>query len=412
MRTLRVPFFLLVAASSAGFGALAAPPSPVISRVSSAGAAAPNDTIIISGAGLAGAVARLCPLRGTAPCLSLPGQPSSWDGGLHVTLPANESAIGAFSVSACLPTTGACSNATQAQRYVVNAPRVHWLLGEGAIVDNAVVVGGVLRLFGSSLALDPSTGVCAPIVASTDVIAPGALAPAWDPSLAIGLTHAPASTATTVYLCMADLPCTALPAPILASCHRIDVRVPASTPTGAYFVRVDNGLATSVDGLSALEAEPALTVVAPLAPPNPKVYVVGTDCSIADCLATAAAGGGGTVLLPAGVWDVPANTPLTASATTALVGEGAAASVLRWAANSAQNAPAAALTCSGGGVTVANLTLLMTSPIQDGLLFAGTGCFGEGLNGAYARPRVQCVCTHAQKRAQHVRACAHVRMSI
>jgi hypothetical protein len=56
-------------------------------------------------------------------------QPSSWDGGLKVTLPADSRGIGAFALSAC-PADGACSNETQAQRWTVNAPRVHWALGD------------------------------------------------------------------------------------------------------------------------------------------------------------------------------------------------------------------------------------------------------------------------------------------
>ena len=85
------------------FAVLARALPPVISRISSGGAAAPNQTIVLAGVGLAGAHARLCPLAAgaAAPCLALPAIASSWDGGLKFTLPADATAIGAFAVSAC-----------------------------------------------------------------------------------------------------------------------------------------------------------------------------------------------------------------------------------------------------------------------------------------------------------------------
>jgi hypothetical protein len=64
---------------------------PLLSHISSGGAAAPNDTVVLAGSALANASAHLCPLRGGGACLTLPAQPSSWDGGLkvcpHRTLP-------------------------------------------------------------------------------------------------------------------------------------------------------------------------------------------------------------------------------------------------------------------------------------------------------------------------------------
>ena len=139
---LRISLALLAAATAA-----AAAAGPVISHVSSGRAAAPNQSFVLAGAGLAGASARLCPLRGGGACLVLPPQPSSWDGGLKVTLPADSRGIGAFSLSACPAGNGACSNETQAQRWTVNAPRVHWALGDDSnaarrFCCSRVVVGG------------------------------------------------------------------------------------------------------------------------------------------------------------------------------------------------------------------------------------------------------------------------------
>jgi hypothetical protein len=358
--------------------ALAASAQPIISRVSSGAAAAPNDTIVLAGVGLANCSALLCPLSGL-PCLSLPPQPSSWDGGLKFTLPA-ASAPAAYSVAACCGAV--CSNASQAQRYALNAPRAAWALGTGD-APGSVEAGGTLRVVGAALALSPATGACAPLTAATTDYAPGALDPArFPPGAAAALAAAPAGTASAAWLCPAgggSGACVPLPPPLLASCHRLDLAIPPATPPGAYSLRVSNGLAASNQGLGALDSELALTVAPARALPAAPALTVGTDCSIQDCLRAAKAAGGGRVHVPAGVWAVPSGVALELAAGTTLTGEGADASVLRWGANTLAAPVAAALTCTGPAL-LAGLALEVASPAVSALVFAGrSGCRGEGL---------------------------------
>lgn len=354
---------------------------PLIFRVSAGGSAAGNDTIIISGTHLAGASARICPLRGGGGCATLPPASSSWEGGLKVTLPP--STTGAFSLAAC--SSAGCSDTAQAARFVLNAPRVAWVIGDGGGAPSSVATGGVLRIFGASLALDPTTAACAPIRALDARIAPSALPAEWSPmgALAASLSTLPQGTRTTVLLCSGGA-CAPLPAPVIASCHRLDVVIPEATPPGTYTLRVDNSLASTADGVGVLDREMVVTVFAP-APWPQQEWVVGTDCGIVDCLAAADAAGGGRVLVPAGVWDVPSDVGLILPSRTHLQGVGGGAdgpsSTLRWAANTVAGAPSAALTC-GSSARVSGLALLAVSPIVVGLHFiAGPGgCSADAVN--------------------------------
>jgi len=342
--------------------AAAASAAPLLFRVGPKHAA-PNDTFIVSGVGLAAATVLLCPLRGAPACFAAPLAAPAWDGGAKVTLPAPPRA---FSVRACAAGGGACSDGAQAQRFTVNAPRPAWALGEGGGGGGAraasVAAGGTLRVFGAALALDAASGACPPLRA--------------------GGGGGGARAAATVSLCAwpgGGAPCLALAPPAPASCFRLDAAVPAATPPGAYALVVDNGLASSLDGAGAADAPLRIDVFARAAWPA-ATWRVGTDCGLVDCLAAAAAAGGGTVALPAGVFDVPRDAALALAPRVALVGAGAGASVLRWAANSAAGARAPALACRGGA-RVRALTLLATSPVGVGLHFAGgAGCEADGVN--------------------------------
>lgn len=349
--------------------ALSALPSgaavPVISRLSGGGVG-PNETLLIQGTGLAGGSARLCPIQGGGPCVNIPAAPSSWDGGLKATLPASPAFAAAFTVDVCAPGGSPCSNATQVQRFTINTPRITWVLGDGD-VDGGVVAGGVVRAFGSALAFDLPGGRCAPATAPSDPVPPGDLAPGWTPGLGALLAQPAPNQKTVVVLCTPGgwgAPvCTPLPV-LFASCFRVDAFVPAGLAPGAYELVIANGLASSFDGGGG--PPPTLNIYAPPALP-PGVFTVGGSCGgVAPCLAAAAAAGGGLVSVPAGTWDVPSNAALVLGRGVRLVGASAAASVLRWAANTAAGAPAVGLGCAGAAA-VANVTLLFTSPIAVGV---------------------------------------------
>ena len=347
----------LAAFLSAAVGVAATP--PVIARLSGGGVG-PNETLLIQGTGLSGGSARLCPVRGGLPCVTLPGAPTSWDGGLKVTLPADPQYAAAFSVAVCSPGGTPCSDEGQVQRYAINVPRVSWLLGDGAL-DGGVVAGGVLRAFGSALAWDVPGGRCVPASAPSNPIPPGALPPTWSPGLgALQVRPAPNSN-TTAALCGPGgaPPCTLLTV-WFSSCFRVDAVVPSSLAPGAYALVIDNGLASILD---ANGSAPAIRVDAPQVWPH-TVFTVGGSCGgVGACLTAAAAAGGGRVVVPPGIWDVPANSGLLLGQGVSLEGTSASASVLRWAANTAEGAPAVGLGCSGNA-SVANVTLLFSSPIQ------------------------------------------------
>lgn len=349
----------LVALSAAHLAAAA----PVISRLS-AGGVGPNETLLIQGTGLAGGSARLCPIRGSGPCVDIPAAPSSWDGGLKATLPASPAFAAAFSVTVCSPGGGTCSDTTQVQRFSVNVPRINWIIGDGS-KDGGVVAGGVVRAFGSALAFDAPGGRCAPATAPSDAVPPGALTPGWMPGLGALLARPAPNANTTALLCAAGgaPPCAPLTV-LFASCFRVDASVPADFAPGAYTLVIDNGLASSLDGGGA--PPPPLSVYVQPAWP-PAVFTVGGSCGgVAPCLAAAAAAGGGLVSVPAGVWDIPANAALVLGSGVRLVGASGGASVLRWADNTAAGAPAVGLGCAGAAA-VSNVTLLFTSPIAVGV---------------------------------------------
>ena len=359
---------------------LPAAAQPVISRVSSGSAAAPNDTVVLAGVGLDSAAAVLCPLSAPfTPCLTLPAQPSSWDGGLKFTLPPAPSSIGAFSIAACI--NQQCSNASQAQRYTLNAPRVAWTLGQG---DSAgVEAGGVLRVLGAALALNPATGVCAPLLAATTDYAPGALDPAlFPPGAAAALAAAPPLTATTAILCSAASgACGAALPLLLASCHRLDLAIPAAQAPGAYTLRIHNGLASTAQGLGVLDSEATVAVLPPRALPSSPALTVGKDCDIVQCLARVQASGGGAITLPPGATDVPANVALVIPPGTTLRGAGMGQSTLRWLSNTQAGAPTSALTCTGPAL-LTGFSLQLLSPAVNALVFGGgsAGCRGDALS--------------------------------
>lgn len=337
---------------------------PLLFRVSKFGA--PNETVLINGVGLAAASVSLCPLRGPPSCQDAPLAAASWDGGLKVTLPSPPRA---WSVRACV--AGVCSGDSQVQRFTVNAPRIAWALGDGggggtSSGQVSVAAGGILRVFGAALAVD-AAGFCPPLQADDRGAQPASV---------------PSGTSSTLSLCASPSSCVALPAPSIASCHRLDVLVPAGTAPGSYTLVVDNGLAASSDGLGALETPFRVNVFDRDPWPLSPQWTVGKDCVTVDaCLKAASVAGGGVVSLPPGsVFDIQQDTFLTLPARTSLVGAGASSSTLRWPSNSGAGALAPALICPGSA-RAANFSIHITSPIASGVHFSGgSGCEVEGLN--------------------------------
>ena len=360
---MRLPFFLLSVTSLVSSTSAQA---PIISRVSGGGTG-PNETLLIQGTGLAGGSARLCQLRGTGWCVNVSAAPSSWDGGLKATFPADPKFSAAFSVAVCSSNGLSCSNNEQMQRFFVNAPRVSWVLGDGAL-DGGVVAGGVLRMFGSALAFDVSGGRCAPASISRDSFPPGAFPPGWVPGLG-ALTALPAPNPnTTVQLCTStgmgaqggSGSCESLEL-LFVSCFRVDAIIPRSSSPGPYTLIVDNGLASSDDVTGPLSLAIRVDPPATWSSAN---FTVGSTCGdIASCLSAASAAGGGLVFVPAGVWDVAADVALELGSGVRLIGDSAATSVVRWAVNTVVGAPSVGLYCYSNAL-LANISILFSSPIQ------------------------------------------------
>ena len=337
---------------------------PLLFRVSKY--AAPNETVVINGVGLSSASVSLCPLRGPPSCQVVPLAAASWDGGLKVILPSPPRA---WSVNACVEEV--CSGGdSQVQRFTINAPRIAWALGDGGGGGTSsgqvtVAAGGILRVFGSALAID-AAGFCPPLRADARGSTPALL---------------PGGTSSTLSLCISPSSCIVLPPPTIASCHRLDVLVPLGTAPGSYNLIIDNSLASSLDGLGALERAFQVDVFNRDPWPLSPQWVVGKDCTSVDaCLKEAYVAGGGVVSLPPGVFDIQQDTFLTLPSRTSLLGAGASSSTLRWLSNSGAGALNPAIICPGSA-RAANFSILITSPIASGVHFSGgSGCEVEGLN--------------------------------
>ena len=251
--------------------------------------------------------------------------------------------------------------------------------GNDSITTSNVAAGSILRIFGSALAIDPMSGDCMPLRMPDARLPPSALIPSvWPPGLAAAFAIPPQNTATIVSLCVGSTTtCINLPV-ILASCHRIDVEIPTNVVPGMYSLHVDNGLASTLDGTGVLDTEHSIVIISQQSWPT-RTWVVGTDCSTPSvCIATASAAGGGTVSLPAGVFDLNADEFLTLNNFVALIGSGPA-SILRWTSNTFSEAPIAAIECNGTA-RMENFTILALSPVQAGLKISGSACTANGLN--------------------------------
>lgn len=175
----------------------------------------------------------------------------------------------------------------------VNVPIVSWWQSSGADRGPAALLGAPLRMFGRNLAFEG--GRCLPFTRQSVPISPVVSARAVDLSNGV-------STALHVSF---------------ASCYRVDVLIPNGPDIHSdgrpYDIRLSNGLhigpGISPEGDTivirnvtfGIQEWPAAVFrvnFTGFANPSPNCN------SIAECLSTAGAAGGGTVLIPNGTWTV------------------------------------------------------------------------------------------------------------
>lgn len=275
-----------------------------------------NDTALISGSFAADTVASVCDTTGSCfPCPLLLPTPTS----AKFLLPPTLASGSTLSVSLTSASTGARDEIT------FNVPTLDWVLADGALENGTFVLGRSLRLFGRSLAWSPSGASC--------------------PALTPGSPATPGSAARVFAVPAGALP-TSSPVfmPVtLASCFRVDATLPSDAGVvlgAAYDIYIHNGL-TGPGLVPGPVAAPhaalvaTLTAVADPADAWPsRVFTVPTSpgcATVAACLATAGAAGGGTVAVPAGTLymsGVALEFPPASS--VALVGAGMDATALVW----------------------------------------------------------------------------------
>lgn len=312
-----------------------------------------------------------CPLGGApGACASWPAL-QAWESSLKAAVPAS-SAPAVYSVSA------GGSNVLY-----LNMPTLQWFHTEGEAAGEAPP-GSTLRVLGANLAWDAAARNC--------------------PTLGVGALGPPPPPPAGVSALLVSEADGALQFPLAvlsASCYRLDLLLPPALPDGNFSLFVNNGLWRAWAPPSLATLPPPLVagiVVRAPAPWPAATFTVGpggsANCStVAACLATAAAAGGGTVRLPPGEFQMPAGQPAVLGARVALVGAGGArsgagagagnGSTLHWAANG--GGPAGA----GGWVTgapapwrLANLTIAFTSAMggQPAILVPA-GSFGVRVEG-------------------------------
>lgn len=198
----------------------------------------------------------------------------------------------------------------------LNTPQVDWWQGARATPSSGgagALFGHHLRLLGRSLAWHE--GLCLPFTRQAGA------------QPAVRVLAVEAATGAVVPFQVT-----------FASCYRVDVVVPAAglTPDAVYALHLDNGLAGPGIGANGTTAVvPSMTFSADDWP-TALFYLNVTgaaaptaNCnSVPQCLATAAAAGGGTVLAPAGVFTVCENWRFPDR--TALVGAGRGRTTFWW----------------------------------------------------------------------------------
>ena len=273
---------------------------------------AANDTVTFAGAfGAPGAVTHVRFCDGGGACAAAPvSVPSSST--VRATVPAGLDP--ASTLNATLLGAAGAALASAA----VNAPQVAWWQGEGASPAAGgadALVGHAVRLFGRSLAW--AGGACLPF----------SRAAAPPPARVYA---APLGGGGLVPLRVT-----------FASCYRVEAVVPPGVELGApYAILLDNGLrGPGVPAGGAATVVPRLTFgAADDGWPAARFYLNVTgaaspspECNtVPQCLATAAAAGGGTVVVPAGTFSVCQNWLFPDR--VALVGAGRGQTIMQWPA--------------------------------------------------------------------------------
>jgi hypothetical protein len=267
-----------------------------------------NETLLVSGSGLGTGGAEVCDRLGV--CSQAPS-----------LVPSNASSK--FVVPPTLAGASTYSFAlASGPKFVINLPQLDWWRCEGAAPQtDSAFPGGLLRIFGRSLAWSEDGSTCPPLTHG-GLRTPGAA------KVVLVAAGSPPSSGIVL-------------APDVSSCWRIDVTLPATLPDAKYDVWVSNSL--SGPGLTKIGAAGgasglllfSFSVGAGPDPPPSAVFTLGVtpDCkTVAACVATAGKAGGGTVLLPPGVTYATNSDAIVfpANAYVVLAGAGMNASELTW----------------------------------------------------------------------------------
>jgi len=256
-----------------------------------------NETVVFSGSGLqACSSVRFC--DGAKACVVAP----------LLTPPS-------LTVRAAVPVAGLQADSTlnatllgadggELVSAVLNAPIVDWWQGSAATPSipgsSGALFGQRLRIFGRNLAW--AGGKCLPFSKQLDPVA-----------AAVRMRATPLGGGAPLELSL-----------VVASCYRVEARLPAAGAAGDYAISLHTGLTgpgVGADGFTVIlprivigtEEWPAAVFylnVSGVPAPTP-----GCN-SVAQCLATAGAAGGGTIVAPAGVvtvcenWFFPNNVAL------------------------------------------------------------------------------------------------------
>jgi len=304
--------------------------------------------VFMTGSGLGDVITVRCCALATQECHDL-APTQLWDGSVKALLPASTAAdIMEVSVNTPIGTSATL---------LVNSPAVDWMWTDSWASGALNPDGGRLRLVGKALSFSPHAQHaidCAPLTSASTP-------PSILPKVTL-LAH--------VGSALLDLDVT------LASCYQIEAVVPAGAnlTDGLYTIAINNGLPSAAQGIPVASVE----VRASAAPTwSPAVFRVGANGNLTHCLTLAAStAGGATVLVPPGVYSMPADEQLLLGVGVQLVGEttDAAAVLLHWDSNTQ---PIVAIS---GGVpasawAVRNLTVLVTSFIANGVHLNGcSGC--------------------------------------
>lgn len=300
-----------------------------------------NETTILLGGSLQDVTTvELCWLSKDYGCAQL--------GPVMVT-PSSVKAIIPPGLRATTYTLRACDATGCSSEALINEPEVWWTQTDYPTADTVVAGGGHVYLTGRMLAVQLQPAACTSQQVQSTMIA----------ALQVG-------DAGPLYRL-----------PAVASCYHVDAVVPASVPPGTYNLLLNSGVYAG-NGLPMA----TISVIAP--PPQPTaVCTVATTSQLFACLTTLNATGGGTVAVAAGTLQMPADAVLFITDRVSVVGAGADATILQWAANvPGQGTTPPALVTGAGAWTIANLTVQVRSAVEYAVRF-DAGCVGCSATGVF-----------------------------